>query len=80
MRLLVALFASAVFAAPPVYHSPRYRLASRAAGPCDMSGDETNCYLIGDNSGCFLNTSNTTRVLGCVDPDPAVAIDIVGKA
>ncbi|OAA65232.1 hypothetical protein SPI_02019 [Niveomyces insectorum RCEF 264] len=26
-----------------------------------------------DNSGCFLNTTNTSRVLGCVDPDPAVA-------
>ncbi len=54
-------------------------LASAAAGPCDINNDDANCDRIVDNSGCFLNTSNATRVLGCVDDDPRTARDIVRR-
>ncbi|KIH93884.1 hypothetical protein SPBR_06230 [Sporothrix brasiliensis 5110] len=55
---------------PNSYH------AGTGAGPCDLSSEDTGCYLIMDNSGCFLNTSDTARVLGCADSDPTKAIDI----
>ncbi|KAL1892378.1 hypothetical protein Sste5346_007116 [Sporothrix stenoceras] len=85
---LLAAWAAIAIAAPPPFANdhdnnrdhalshPKIHHAGAGAGPCDLSSEDTGCYLIMDNSGCFLNTSDTSRVLGCADPDPAVAIDI----
>lgn len=58
---------------------PKIHHAGAGARPCDLSSEDTGCYLIMDNSGCFLNTTDTNKVLGCADPDPEKAIDIVSS-
>ncbi|CAK7210421.1 hypothetical protein SBRCBS47491_000778 [Sporothrix bragantina] len=74
MRLTLAtlLTAATLVTAAPSLSTP----AKTPQGPCDLSSEDTGCYLIMDNSGCFLNLNDTSRVLGCADPDPAKAIDI----